>query len=167
MSKNIELGVCRRLDNRLEGLGDDSPRALELHNRRRDALHAIFDGDPTIRVASWGKTDDSGPHEYVEILLGATATGLFHYAIVPGVKWLGARLAEKAVDTALSELVQVVVAKLRPKQQARQLLDIAIRLPDGTRITVDPPDRAATITINFRDGAVESLEYLKAADHTG
>ncbi len=167
MSTAITLGVYRRLDNRFEGLSDDSPRALELHNRRKDALHAILDSDPIIRVTDWGDTDDSRPHEYVEVLLGAAAAAVFQYAIVPGVKWLGIKLAEKAVDTALSELAKAVVAKLRPKQEAKQLLDFVIKLPDGTQISVDPPDRFATITINFADGAVQSLEYLKADQAAG
>ncbi len=164
MNNSITLGVDRRLDNRFEGLTDDSPRALELHNRRKDALHAAFDADPVIQVTGWGDTDDLHPHEYVEVLLGAATTAVFKYAIVPGVRWLGLKLAEKAVDTALGELAKAIVAKLRPKQEAKQLLDFIIKLPDGTLIAVDPPDGAATITINFADGAVKSLEYLKAVD---
>jgi hypothetical protein len=160
MNNSITLGVYRRLDNRFEGLSDNSHRALELHNRRKDALHGVFDGDPILQVTDWGETDDSHPHEYVEILLGAAATAVFQYAIVPGIKWLGLKLAEKAVDTALSELAKVVVAKLRPKQEAKQLLDFIIRLPDGTRIAIDPPDRYATIRIDFADGSIQSLEYL-------
>ena len=167
MNSNIKLRVYRRLDNRFEGLSDDSPRALELHNRRKHALHAVFDGDPTIRVTDWGVTDDAQAHEFVDVVLGATVTVVFQYAIVPGVKWLGLKLAEKAVDTALSELAQAVVAKLRPKQEAKQLLDLIIKLPDGTEITVDPPDRFATITINFADGAVQSLKYLKVDQPSG
>jgi hypothetical protein len=164
MNSSITLGVYRRLDNRFEGLSDDSPRALELHNRRKGALHAVLDGDGSIRVTDWGDTDDSRPHEYVEVALGAASTAVFQYAIVPGVKWLGLKLAEKAVDTALGELAEAIVAKLRPKQEAKELLDFIITLPDGTQIAVDPPDRYATITINFADGALQSLEYLKAVD---
>lgn len=161
MDDTIVLGVYRRLDNRLEGLSDDSPRALDLHNRRKDALHAVLDGDDTIRVIDWGCTDDSHPHEYIEVAIGAAATAIFNYAIVPGIKWLGLKLAEKAVDTALGELTKAIVAKLRPKQEAKQLLDIVIKLPDGTQIIIDPPDRYATITITFSDGASQSREYLK------
>ena len=50
MNSSITLGVYRRLDNRFEGLSDDSPRALELHNRRKDALHAVLDVEPNIQV---------------------------------------------------------------------------------------------------------------------
>lgn len=77
MTSSITLGVYRRLDNRFEGLSDHSPRALELHNRRKDALHSVLDGDRTIRVMDWGDTDDSHPHEYVEAALGAAATAVF------------------------------------------------------------------------------------------
>ena len=54
MDIDITLGVYRRLDNRFEGLSDDSPRALELHDRRKDALHAAFHSDPVFRVKNWG-----------------------------------------------------------------------------------------------------------------
>jgi hypothetical protein len=164
MNSSITLGVYRRLDNRFEGLSDNSPRALELHNLRKDALHAVFDGDRVIEVTDWGDTDDSVAHEYVEVAVAAAATAVFQYAIVPGVKWLGTKLAEKAIDTALGELAKAIVAKLRPEQETKKLLDFTIRLPDGTRIAVDPPDRYATITITFADGAFRSLEYLKAVN---
>jgi len=164
MNNSITLGVFRRLDNRFEDLSDDSPRALELHNRRKDALHAVFDNDPILKVVDWGETDDSRSHEYVELLLSIVAPAVFQYALVPGVKWLGLKLAEKAVDTTFSELAKAVVARLRPKQEAKQLLDLVIKLPDGTQIAVDPPDRSATITITFADGTLQSLEYMKVAD---
>lgn len=164
MENRIILGVYRLLDNRFEGLSDDSPRALELHNRRKDALHAVFDGDPIIQVTNWGKANDSRPHEYVELVLGVVSTVAFHYAIVPGIKWLGLMLAEKAVDTTLSEIAKRIISKLHPKQKAKQLLNITIKLPDNTEIIVDPPVQNATITIRFKDGSVQSLEYLKTSD---
>jgi hypothetical protein len=162
MDKSIILGVYRRLDNRAEGLGDDSPRALELHNLRKDALHEVFDSDPAIRVADWGDTDDIRPHEFVEIVLGATVTSVFRYAIIPGVKWLGKKLAEKAIDATLSEAVKTIFSRLRPKQESKQLLNFVLKLPDGTQIAVDPPDRNATLTIHFADGSIQSAEFSKA-----
>jgi hypothetical protein len=166
MDTRLKLGVVRRLDDRIEGLGDDSPLALELHERRKEALHSVFYVDPDIEVTSWGETDDTRPHEFVEVALSAGAMAVFHYAIVPGVEWLGRKLAEKAVDTAIGELAKAIVSKLRPKQESKQLLDIIITLPDGTQIAVDPPDRDATIRINFADGSFKSLEYLKASDQS-
>jgi hypothetical protein len=164
MSDVVLLGVYRRLDNRFENFADDSPRALELHNRRRDALHSVFDDISEIEVRNWGDTDDARPHEFVELSLAGVAGAVFTYAIVPGLQWLGEKLAEKAVDTALSELAKTVVAKLRPKQEAKQLLDFQITLPGGTRISVDPPDRAATITVAFKDGKVSSLNYSSGTE---
>lgn len=159
MSDVVMLGVYRRLDNRFENQADDSPRALELHNLRRDALHSAFDGENEISVVAWGDTDDVNPHEFVELSLAGVAGAVFTYAVVPGLQWLGKKLAEKAVDTALSELVKTIVARLRPKQEAKQLLDFQISLPDGTKISVDPPDRDATITISFKDGKASSFNY--------
>ncbi len=160
----VVLGVYRRLDNRFENLADDSPRALELHNRRRDALHSAFDGAGEIKVVSWGDTNDVKPHEFVELSLAGVAGAVFTYAVVPGLQWLGKKLAEKAVDTALSELAKAVVTKLRPKQEARQLLDFQINLPDGTRISVDPPDGNATITLTFNDGKISSFNYSSGTE---
>ncbi|SRR6266568_2880808 len=92
----ITLGVFRRLDNRFEGLPDDSPRRLELHNRRKEALHKAFDGEKSVEVLDWGQTNDAQSHEYVELLIGAVAAQTFQYAVVPGLKFLGQKLAEKA-----------------------------------------------------------------------
>ncbi|HME37994.1 MAG TPA: hypothetical protein VKG63_03440 [Steroidobacteraceae bacterium] len=157
MTPAITLGVFRRLDNRFENLPDDSPRALELHIRRKNALHAVFDADTSIKVLNWGDTDDSGPHEYVELSLVAYA--VLHYAVVPGLEWLGKKLAEKAVDTALSAAIKKIVAILRPKQEAKEMLNIVITTRDGTSVSVDPPDRGATIWIGFADGTSVSVNY--------
>jgi hypothetical protein len=157
----INVLVYRRLDNRLECLADDSPRALELHNRRKKALHEVFDTENSIEVLDWGKTDDTKSHEVVEILLAAIAAPVFQYAMVPGLKFLGQKLAEKAVDQAASELVKAVVSWLRGPQEKQKLLNLIITLPDQTQIRVDPPDRYATIEIHFTDGKFESITYAK------
>ncbi len=159
MTSQITLGVYRRLDNRFEGLSDDSPRALELHNRRRAALHDVLDNEKSIEVFTWGDTDDSRSHEFVEITLGAVVSAVFTYAIVPGLKYVAEKLAEKAVDQATSEVAKWLISKLRPKQASKEILDFQIRLPDGTHITVDPPDRYAEIRIAFADGTVSSVTY--------
>lgn len=106
-----------------------------------------------------GDTDDTETHEWVELTLVAIATAAFKYAVVPAVKWLGEKLLEKAVDAAVGEAAKAVITKLFPKQQAKQLLDFTITLPDGTNIRVNPPDGAASVTISFKDGSVQSLNY--------
>jgi hypothetical protein len=160
----IQIGVFRRLDNRFENLPDDSPRGLELHNRRKEALHEVFSVEKSVLVLDWGQTDDTKSHEYVELLIGAVATPAFQYLIVPGLKFIGQKLAEKAVDEATSELVKAVVARFRPKQEEKKILDFSITLPDKTIISVDPPDRNATITIQFANGKVESINYTRSPE---
>jgi hypothetical protein len=160
----LTLGVYRRLDNRFIGEDDQSPLGFELHLRRKAALHAVFDDDPEFKVEDWGDTDDlARSHEFVELTL-ALAVKTFHYAVVPGLIWLGKKLADKGFDGVLSEAAKALVAKLRGGQEAKCLLDIVIRLPNGTVISVDPPDRDGSIRISFTDGetVVESLGRTKS-----
>jgi hypothetical protein len=159
MEAQIKLGVYRRLDNRAEGLSDDSPRAIELHNRRKAALHDVLDEQDAPVVVDWGDTDDTQPHEFVEIIVAVAAKMALEYVIVPGLKSLAEKLAEKAVDEGTSQIVKWFVSKLRPKQEAHQILDFLIELPNGTRIHVDPPGENAAIRINFADGTLSSIDY--------
>jgi hypothetical protein len=154
MEAQITLGVFRLLDNRAEGLSDDSPRALELHNRRRSALHDVLDEQDAPAVLDWGETDDTKPHEFVEVIIAVAARETFKYVIVPGLKFIAEKLAEKAVDEGSSQLVRWLISKLRPKQEARQILDYNIQLSNGITIRVDPPERGSQIQISFGDGTV-------------
>jgi hypothetical protein len=52
---------------------------------------------------------------------------VFRYAVVPGLKFLGQKLAEKAVDEASGELVKAVVSWLRGPQEEKKVLDLRIR----------------------------------------
>lgn len=158
MEAQIKVGVYRRLDNRLEGLSDDSPRAIELHNRRKDALHDVLDEQDAPAVLDWGHTNDAQPHEYVELIVAGAKMAL-KYAIVPGLRFVAEKLAEKGVDEGTSEVVKWFISKLRPKQQAHQILDFLIELPNGTKIHVDPPGENAAIRINFADGTLSSIDY--------
>ena len=57
ITSQIKVGVFRRRDDPFEGLPNDSPRKVELHNRRKEALHEVFDTEKSIVVLNWGKTD--------------------------------------------------------------------------------------------------------------
>jgi hypothetical protein len=156
----ITLGVFRRLDNRFEGESDESPRAVELHNRRKDALHAIFGPGAPVQVLDWGDTDDTRPHEFVTLTLASLSGAVFTYAVVPGLKWLGEKLAEKAVDEGASELIKYLVSKLRRPQDAKQFLNFSIQLQNGIQVAVDPPDRGATIYVSLPDGTRVQFNYM-------
>ena len=162
LEKLIRIGIYRRLDNRSEGFDDDSPRALELHRLRRDALHSALDSDPDLQVLDWGQTDDVRSHEYVELFLTSVAPA-FHYLVVPGLIWLGGKLAEKLIDEAVSEFVKSLIAKLWPKQESKEIQDIRLQLPDGTSIRLDPPDMGGALSVFFKDGSVQSVKYTSRA----
>lgn len=148
--------MYRRLDELNAGFQRDSPEALERHNRRKKALHEVFDHKKGMKVLDWGATDDTQSHEFVEIIIGVAIAKGFEYVVVPGLKFLAQKLAEKAVDKATSEAVKAIVSWLRPKQKEKKILDIIITLPDGTQIAVDQPDRSATINIRLANGQIES-----------
>jgi hypothetical protein len=158
LEQRIRIGVYRRLDNRSEGFEDDSPRALQLHNLRRDALHSALGSDADWQVLDWGQTDDTNSHEHVELLV-TSAAQVFHYLAVPGLLWLGKKLAEKLVDETVSEFVKSILAKLWPKQESKQIQDFSINLPDGTSLRLDPPDMGGTLTVNFADGSLQSVQF--------
>src|SRR5580658_4277545 len=94
----IRLSVYRRLDNRAEGLEDDSPRALELHNRRKDALHQALDGIGAWKIKDWGVTDDTSPHELTEIVLAVVSSPQLHAAAISAGTWAGLELAKAGLS---------------------------------------------------------------------
>jgi hypothetical protein len=158
MSEEIRLGVYRRLDNRLEGLDDESPRAVELHERRKRALHAVLDTDAAWIVLNWGDADDARPHEWVELLLAVTGTKLAAVAI-PALTFVGGILIKSAVDTATSEAIKGLISKLRRKQEDKQLLDFSLTLPGGHVIRCDPPEYGSQLTVTWSGGKVKSVHY--------
>lgn len=163
MDQAFRLIVLRRLDNRDEGLPDDSPRALELHLRRKEALHAIFVGAP-LEVVEWGKTDDTAPHEDVYLdVVWKIAAPLIASAVVPGVKWLGEKLAEKGFDIGFAAAVKWVVSKFREPQEEEKVQAVTIVIPKNHdfRITVYPPDKGGRIDIQFE---AKRLAYDYVAD---
>lgn len=159
MQSNITVGIYRRLDNRLEGLDDNSPRALELHNLRKAALHEVLDKQEAITVLDWGQTDDAASHEYVELILAAAASHIVQAFVIKGVQELGKKLAEKAIDETTSGVVKWIASKFIKKQAEKKLLNFSIRLQDGTFINVDVPQATSQITIHFNNGKPETIPY--------
>jgi hypothetical protein len=142
------LTVCRRLDNRAEGLSDDSPRAAELHILRARALHDVLDGDQTWEVRSWGDTDDVKPHEWVELWLWfqEVAQQLTPLA-VPALMYVGKILVEAGISAATAEAIKRLVAGSRKKQEENQLRDVIITFPDGSTKINCHPEAGIVITL--------------------
>jgi hypothetical protein len=159
MEATIVLGVYRRLDNRLEGLSDNSEKAVELHKLRSEALHEVLDNQEVAKVINWGDTNDINPHEYVEIILSAISTALVQPFVIKGLKELGKKLADKAIDETTTEFVKWIISKLIKKQEKQKILDFNIRLEDGTYFRIDPPEGTSEITIHFNDNKISTIKY--------
>ena len=64
----------------------------------------------------------------------------------------------------MTGLVKRVFSRLRPKQQANEILDVQFVLPDGTRIYVQSPHQDSKITIVQRGDTVELTAAQQTAD---
>lgn len=161
MSTYVKLTVCRRLDNRVEGLDDDSPRAAELHLLRSRALHDILDRDPAWAVGNWGDTDDVRPHEWVELWaeLRDVATIVAPVAI-PALVYVGRVLLDTGVSAAAVEGIKRLFAKFRKKQEEGQTSDVTMTFTDETTVSCQPDSGILTVTLH----TFASVSYDAAHD---
>ena len=151
--------MYRRLDNRFEQ-PDNSEFAWELHRRRRGRSKTRSVSDSGFQVLAWdGTCDEKETHELVElaVVVGAAAV---KYVIVPGAVLLAEKLIDVGVEKSLSEMVKAIFSRLRPKQEAKEILDFHITLPDGTYIDVRAPEQESTISITTPGGQVE-ISYAR------
>ena len=63
---------------------------------RKKALHDVFDKADNVTVKDWNLTDDTKPHEYVELVVVAAITGASKFLVEAALKHLGEKLAEKS-----------------------------------------------------------------------
>jgi hypothetical protein len=148
----VELSVYRRLDNRSEGLPDDSPRAIELHKRRGEALHEAVAEVEGWKIQSWGLTDDGQPHELVELIIAVSSNPHIQTVLISGATWVTVELMKAGIDAFAGETVKALLARLIPKQKEQKILDFTITLPDGTVIRVDPNSEIRVLGGSAIDG---------------
>jgi len=150
----LKVGVYRRLENRPEQ-PDDSDFAWELHRRRRRALEGAFGADSGFEVLAWdGTRDEKETHELVEVAVVVSLAAV-NYVIVPGAMLLAEKQIDVGVEKSASEMVKAIFSRLRPKQEAKDILDFHIALPDGTYIDSRAPEQGSTISITTPGGRVE------------
>ncbi len=159
MKKDITVGIYRTQEVRYEALPKNSKELVKLHKLRMKALHDVFDNQEIVQVKNWGFTDDETSHEYVEIILSAIGTTVIQQLLIAGMKKLGEKLAEKAIDETTSQLVKWVISKLAFKVKEQKISGFNIRLKDGTFIQIDPPQENSKINVQFKDGKVTSIKY--------
>jgi hypothetical protein len=144
MSQQFTLGVYRWLQP------DPTEDAQERHVARQQALHEALTHDEGFEVASWGATDDTQPHEFVEVV--ALVTPVAAAAAWTVIQWLGKKLVEKAVDEGIAHGFQALVTRLRGAQDSKKVQDFFAVAHDGTRVEVFPSALGGQVTITFADG---------------
>lgn len=165
MGEQIQLHVYRRLDNRLEGLPDDSPRAVELHNERRDALVEALDGRRDMRVLDWGKTKDTQSHELVDLVVEVVTNPAVTGVASAALGWLATRIKDAVSDVAVDG-IKGLIQWLLPQQKRRRILDFGIDLPNGARVTVQPHDDHAEIQVSTSPDSV-TVRFADVPDVEG
>jgi len=154
----MEVGVFRIFGNELENPVDDNKVALQLHNKRKQALHDVFDNQQDVEVADWGKTDDSQPHEFVEIAIGIGATALTNHVLIPAAKYIFEKLADKAIDTVMEKSVSWILSKFKKKQEEKKIGRFEIRLPNGVVVFADKSLDGGKIKFTV-NGQWEEIEF--------
>lgn len=158
------LDIYRNLDNLAQGLPDDSPYALQLHQRRAAALHEIFDNARgNVDVVDWGCTDDIEPHELVTILVTAIAAPVLSGALKPMLIEVGKFIAGKIMDKAASDTLTWIVGKFYPKQKTGEILDYYGKTPSGVAFYVPIPTGArGTLQLTMPDGTRSEVTFGNA-----
>jgi hypothetical protein len=127
------------------------------HNERRQALEELLAKCKEFRVRDWGETkDETRPHEFVEVTL-ELLTQVLPYANVPGLTWLGRKLAESAVDKGVAEAVKALVSRLRHIRVLIKYLTSLFGLPMG------PPSRWICLTTSVLSPSDLPQEQLTAS----
>ena len=137
--EELKLGFQRLYGMELIPPVNDNDVSLELHQNRAFALHEVFDNENEINVLNWGGTDDPGPHEYVSLVIALILPALAKHVVLPAVKYMFEKIADKAIDTIFEKTVSWIVLKMKKKQDERKIGEYHITLPNGTVITVTNP----------------------------
>lgn len=159
MNPTITVGVYRVQDPRYESLPKKSKELVALHDLRKVALHEILDKETSIQVTKWGDTDDTTSHEYIELVMSLIGSLVLQPLVIAGIKILGEKLTEKAIDEGTSSFVKWVVSQFVKKAKDKKISDFSVKLKDGTLIQVSPPSENSQISISFKDGTLESIKY--------
>lgn len=153
MNTELNVRVWRRQDNVAEGLSDDSPRALELHQMRSQALHEVLDNVDGLEVKDWGDTDDEKTHEVVEIILavGNWVTQPEHLQVMSAAAIaIGKTLGSAAVTAGVKEGAQWLFDRLRKKQKDNQIETVLISPTPMINIQIDPPRYGGRVSVTVQ-----------------
>jgi hypothetical protein len=134
--RNFEVGVYRVL------VGDTPELARERQRARTTAILAEFKTQDGLDVSDWGDTEDEEPHELVVLLVAVAGQPAVQAAAGSVIAWIGMKLADKAVDEAISAGFKTLARKIFRTQKAEQRVsDAWVTGPDGSpRLELFPPE---------------------------
>lgn len=161
MTEPIIVGIYRIQDLSYESFPKESIELVKLHNIRKEALHDIFDHQKVAEVKSWGDTDDTTSHEYVELILGMISSAVIQPVISYGLKKLGEKLVEHAIDESTSAFIKWVAEKLTKKAKEKKIADFQIRASNKATVQVIPSGDKVQIKVSFKGGEWVSIESEK------
>ena len=142
--EELKLGFYRLFGQELVPPANEDDVSLELHRNRSVALHEVLDGAEEIKVLDWGQTD-TGPHEYVSLVVGLIGPVIAKHVVLPAVKYMFEKIADKAIDTIFEKAVSWIVLKMKKKQDEKKIGEYHITLPNGTAITVTNPKEGSKL----------------------
>lgn len=157
MANTVRIGVKRIFGFELSKAVPDEDVAMELHTNRKDALHEVFDGQ-VVQVKDWGQTDDTQPHEYIELVVDVGTFLWTNPIVIPVAKWIFEKLADKALDGGLDNFFSWLLPGLRKKQEEKKIGDVQIQMPNGFVVNIYKPENGGNIQV-FGDGKVSEIRF--------
>jgi hypothetical protein len=157
MSTEVSISVGRQREPDEYRLPKNSPRLLELHHIRGNALHEVLDNVHGARVVNWGKTDDTEEaHEDVTVLIDfvqwVTQPEQVQ-AISAAAISIGKVLGTAALSEAAREGTKWLFERLRKKQTDGQIKRATIKpSPHENMVRVDlaPPEEGGRVFVSVQ-----------------
>ena len=140
MSTYVKLSVCRRLDNRLEGLDNRIAHGLSSYTCSvpvpcTTSLMSIQHG----KLAPGATRMTSNPAEWVELWVKLQEAGAALAPVaVPALLYVGKVLLDKGIETVVVDGVKWLLAKIKKEQDEGRIRDGEITVADQTTITCHP-----------------------------
>ena len=156
----LHVGVYRVQVDEWDETDETKQLQKERHDARGAAVKAEFQDDPDgIRVLAWGNTEAEEPHELVELVVEVVTSPQVQGAAASVLTWIGLKLADKGLDSAISADFTAVARKIFRTQKAEPRVNDAWINAGNQRypeLHLYPPEWSGGSTvaaIDFADGS--------------
>lgn len=158
----ITVGIYRVWgDELIPPILNDNEVALMLHNNRKEALHEIFDNEPSLSISNWGDANSVEPHEFVEIIINTLQNAPITEQIGHFTTLVIDKLLDLGLDNALSGVVTWLIMKFKKKQDKKKISWVKLQLQNGILIELTNPHIEQKIKL-FKDGKYLSEFEVKS-----